>query len=196
MVVSLLHPAQTIKGFQPEWGSAASGSMHYTACAPWLKRSGQGYKTHNSVPSWDSFFASNEVGRLLVTPTQDSVLVTNNHLKHLYKVTCRRGDKHVSFYHYRHRIHHSPTENKNTNCGTQVALCLPMACPVRAEFLNYQDKDWLTGQVIFIQNNSNTFLVWYLLIPIQLKHFGRKLSKIQQFCSSIWSLGRLPINIP
>lgn len=45
----------------------------------------------------DSLFASSEAGRLLMAPTQDSASVINNHIKYLYKITCRRRDKHMPF---------------------------------------------------------------------------------------------------
>lgn len=68
---------------------------------------------------------------------------------------------------------------------TLVALCLPVVFFGRTEFLKYQDRERLTDRAsyFYAEQFKPTFLIWYLLIPIEVKHLGRKLSKTQQSCS-------------
>lgn len=83
-----------------------------------------------------------------------------------------------SFYHFKDRILHHPPKTKDTGGINLVALCLPVVLPVRTEFLQYWDREKLIdGASHFHAEQFNpTFLVWYLLIPLELKPLGRKLS--------------------
>lgn len=86
---------------------------NYTTYAPWLKRSGQGYETHNSLASW-TLYPLNEVGRLLATPIQDLASVINNHIKRLYRSLTEWAIKDVPLFLdlYKGRIPHHPPKNK------------------------------------------------------------------------------------